>query len=481
MAGLERSLAEIQTETSGLRTEQARLDRIHSTAPARSVLAQARQELAALGAAPALPGDASARRVAEVAALEQATRELERGERRRGELAAELAGLHVDAALLAEAEAITALAADRSRIVTMREDRQEQMTVMAQHSANLDRAGAQLGLDGGVRARVPDALARGAAERLLREHTALSGARAQAEAGMQEAGHARDAAERAVAGLAAPEPAEALREAAEAAKREGRIDEALAEAEAAYAAAAAMARERLAGLTLWQGTAEALAGVAVPLEAEALRLAGGLEAAQAAAEAAQNALAVHDRALCGTRAELEAMTAAGPLPTEQAVAAARRVRDTAWGVVRARFLAGGPAGPEDVVIAVEQAVREADALADTRLSAAQRLDRLDRLREVEARDVTLREALAGAVTDVEAMLQAAQHAWRAAWAPCGIVPLDPAPMREWVRNRETVLTAQREAAVATRKRETVQQRHARCWLDWRRCCRSGAAPVRCNL
>jgi len=463
LARLEAALAANQAETQGLRADQARLERIRRTAPVRGVLAAAAAEQAALGPAPALPEGAGPQRDAALATLERAEHELARDRAQAAAAAAALGGLDGDPAVLAEAEAITALAGDRTRFAAMREDWQDQSAVAAQRREDLDRAGAALGLPergSALQARIPDGMARTAAERLVAQQASLSGARAQAVAALEDAGAGLDLAERACAAHPPAGPAGPLRDAVEAAKREGRIDEALAEAEAAHADAAAVAAAALAGLPLWQGAAAALARSPVPPEAEVLRLAAALEAARAGLQQAAAELAAHDRALAATGAALQGAAAAGTLATAEAVAAARQARDAAWRLIR-QGMEGGPPAPAGCADALERLVREADGLADRRLSDAVRVAEWERLQALAARDRLLRAGFVAAEEAARAGLAAAEDGWRAAWAPAGVAPLDPAPMRDWLRSRAAVLAAGQAAGAAGRKRDQAAARHGR--------------------
>jgi chromosome segregation protein len=77
------------------------------------------------------------------------------------------------------------------------------------------------------------------------------------------------------------------------------------------------------------------------------------------------------------------------------------------------------------------------------------------------RDQALRTGLVEQVEAAQAVLDAAEAAWRAAWAPAGVQPLDPAAMRDWVARRSAVLALVKKADEARRRREQEQARHGR--------------------
>ncbi len=295
-------------EAEALHAERARLERIRRTAPALRARALAVAERERMGEVASLPADAEARRQTATLAREQAAHDLRRERAREEELARELAGLVVDAAVLAEAAAIDELAADQNRIVAARRDREEQRGVALQQERLVQEAGQRLGLAGdaaALAARVPDALARGAAKRATEAHERLS-ARAQ-KAGEDAETDARTLAE-AEAALAAAPPAEpffSLRAAIDAARAEGRLDDEMRQATAALAAASDAAAHGLAALPLWSGAATALTAAAVPLEATVAQHAKTLQAAEEALRAQRDRLAAGD----ATLAEIEAGSA----------------------------------------------------------------------------------------------------------------------------------------------------------------------------
>lgn len=471
-ARLDQALLAIDAEAARLRQDQARLDRIRRTAPVRGVLAQAAQELAALGPPPALPDGAAAQRSAALHASALARHDLGRDEARAAALNMELAATMPDDAVLAEADTVMALANERTHIAALRAARQQQHAALARCQADADRAAAQLGIDARgtvLRDRLPDALTRAETERLMQDHASLSGHRDQAADALADARRVLADAERALAEHPPADGAHALRDAAEAAAHEGRIDDALTEAEADHAAASAASARLLAGLPLWAGTMAQLAAAPPPPDAEVLRLATALDQARAARQAARAALAAHDRALDATRAELHGVAALGALPTADAVTAARASRDRAWRLIR-RALTGGPPptaaeldglDPDGLPDQMDRLLRDADALADRRLSDAVRVAEWERLCAAAARDTRLRDGLATACHSAEAGCDAAEAAWGDAWRPCGVVPLEPAAMRDWLRDRAAVLAASDVEAQAWRALDTVRDRRAR--------------------
>jgi uncharacterized protein YhaN len=470
---LEASRATLAHEAEHLRTDRARLDRIRRTSPARLAMVRARAEREALGEVPALPPDAETRRLDAVIARERAAHDLA-AIRERGEaLAAGLAGLEIDERLLAEAEAIDALAADRSRIAGATRDRAELRIVAEQHQAALGQAVGRLGLAADVSSiasRIPSAMARDAAERAIVAHARLSERQTAAAAALEEARALHDAALARLAALPDPAPVDDLRDAIERARAEGRID---AERDAAIRAETEAAAERdrlLAALPLWPGTAEALAVAKLPLETMVNERAATLDQAEQAARAARDTLAAHDGSLAALDADLRDLTASGELPTPQAIAAIRTQRDRAWRLIRRHRLEGGAAPAEEELAGLgaadalpdrfEQLLGEADALVDRGEAERTRVARFATLSANQARERTAREAAAEACGLAEITLETARAGWQALWREADIAPLAPPAMREWRARREAVIAQGQRHAEAARRRAEIAARHA---------------------
>jgi len=474
VAAIEDGLACIKIETDELRSMQARLERVRRTAPVRGILAQATQDLAKLGRPPPLPADAADQRQTAFGVLDRTRRDRERDLRQMESIHAELDVLQDDSAVLSQTEAITRFADDRTLIAGMRVDHSNVSRDAHRCLHDMDGAAARLGLPErglDLQTRIPDVVAELAIGRLLDQHTGLSGACIQAAAALEDAREVETRAESASIDHPPPEPAAALRDAIDAANREGRIDEALAQAEAEHAAAAADAAHLLANLPLWSRTAAELASSPVPLEAEVQRLAAALDDAQAAVASTQRALDAHDDALTATRAELQGVAAAGPMPTLEALVASRMQRDKVWGLIRRHRLSDGPAPTEDELVGLgtvdalpdvlDRLLGGADELADRRLSEAGRVSLWERLRSAEARDCLLRDGLLAKRDAAQSVLDRVAAAWGAAWRPAGVHPLDPAAMRDWARSRTAVLTAGQAQTQAARRLDTTRARHGR--------------------
>jgi chromosome segregation protein len=462
----EAALRSAGEERARLGAERARLERIRRTAPLLATLRRALDARVELGVVPSLPPDAETTRLAAIAARDRATEDLARDKALLEACDARVRDLAADPVLLAEGEAIDALAADLNNDRARRRDREEQRTIAAQARRRAEDAGVRLGLAADadrLAAYVPDALRRSAAQHarttVLTQAESLVAAQSaarEAEAALEDARAALDA-------RPAPPDLSPWRDAIAEARGEGQIDAAVAEAAGKAAKAAQALRRRLAELPGWPHDAASLAAAPVPLEAEIVDAAAALGAAQRDHAEAKDRLASQDTSLAELDAALAALILDGEVPTADMLAALRGQRDAAWQALRTCLDAG--VDPGELPAQVERLLHEADALADRRLLEAERIARHSENRRRALQVSALRDRaghdLAGAAT----ALARAEAAWQALWQRAGIAALAPDAMRDWLRRREAVLDEAESAEDAARhhaslaaRRETVLRR-----------------------
>ena len=432
-----------EAERQALRAEQVKLSRVRATAPIRRELTEIEDLLAALGPAPVLPEDASARFEAAVASRDRSSRERRREEEEIASLEAALARLAPDPAILAEADAITALDRDLGRIADAKRDHlrvsgeaDATYTMVEGHARRLgvtERGPA-------LADRLPDLVTRRAAERLLTRYTADASAVRAAEAALQRARADAEDAGHALTALPTVTGAETLRGAVEEVRSAGPVSAELGKAATLRVRAEAEAERRLAQLALWRGDGAALEITSVPLEAEADRLGASLERAVDALRLADAAAAANEAAIEACRIAMVGIEAGRPLPTADAVENARTRRDAVWAELR-RALAEEAAIDEELPDRLETLLREADALADARLAELARVQSWERHFAEKASLEGLRPGLEIERERARQTLAMASTTWQDAWRPAGIVPLGPAAMREWLRDRGATLTA----------------------------------------
>ena len=118
---------------------------------------------------------------------------------------------------------------------------------------------------------------------------------------------------------------------------------------------------------------------------------------------------------------------------------------------------------EPLPAAFETLLRAADALADRRAEDATEVARHEALRGRQAREAALRGTALAAEIAARAAAEAAAARWAALWAPSGLVPLDPAAMREWRARRDDVVTKLAAVRNAERALGAVAARHEAAW------------------
>jgi uncharacterized protein YhaN len=431
--------------------EASRLQRIRRVKPPLAALDAARAELAGLAAMPRLPAEAAETLRGATEAIRAARQDAEREAEAGSRLAAELAALPQDTAVLEVQDAIDTLADRRPLVLQAEADLPGIRAAVADCRARVEEAARQLGVAGPVEAlrdRLPAEAVRRRAQRLIGERASLAARSAAAAEALGKALRQRDAAAAALQAMPAPASPVPLRRAVEAARGEGPLDRDLDQAERGLARARGATAEALAALPLWAGDAAALAACAVPLQAEAEAVARQLAEATAAAGRARDDLAALAAEIERLEAETADLAAGETVPTRAVVEAARLARDRAWRLLRDRAEGAGP--PEEF----EALSDAADRLADRRADEAQRVAdyalRVDRLARARQR----REAAVAGLAAADAAAAAAEAAWRALWAPAGLLPQRPEAMAEWRRARQAVLT------LAAAEREAVQARDA---------------------
>ncbi|MFH5806422.1 AAA family ATPase [Alienimonas sp. DA493] len=195
----------------------------------------------------------------------------------------------------------------------------------------------------------------------------------------------------------------------------------------------------LARLRGFDGTAEDLAAFPVPAEATLDRFAADRQTAVARLAEARGAVERCEEDADEARAGLRALAAAGAVPSEEELAAARRAREEAWAAVRSRLTAEPPASegpaagsPGELIARQEETTATADEVADSLRAEAQRVEEAAALRAAvarhEARVAAAEERRAAAAAELDRL----DAAWAAEWPELSIDPKPPAEMRAWL-------------------------------------------------
>lgn len=469
-ARLTARIAAIADERAGLVSRRSQVERIRRVLPLLARHQALSGEADSLADAPRLPDDAPAQRRAALTSRQECRRARGEAESLSSRLKERLAGLAVDQAVLAVADAVDRLRKQHGAVAKTLEDLPRRLGEQAEMQEQIAGILRDLG-----RATVPVADARV----LLPSRPAVALIRSLiTEAARVETEHrrtaeaaedARELATRLADDMESlpeamdPQPlADCLAEVT----RHGRLDDLLAAARAERQRHEESLAARLAALAGWVGDAGALARLPVPDETAVLESEDRWRRAAARREEADTKLgAVHEEER-QREAELAGLMAAGPVATEAAVQTARQLRDEGWRLVRRRFIEGQTVeeapytGGRPLADCYESAVAEADALADRVKGEARRAAQY--AESVKQRTLAERrrqacEAEAAAARD---NLTAEEAAWQALWHDSAVVPDRPRAMLGWLAARREILGSADQAAAARQTAAGLEQQVA---------------------
>ncbi len=452
-------LTALATEAAALKAEELRLRRARALRQPLLALDQARDALAALADAPALPTSAAEDLARLKAALAKAEEDAAREGQAALRLEQELAALRRDPAVLAVQDLVDALAETRSTALGAARDLPALRRAAETEREAVARAAARLGLEDppeAVREALPRESHRQAAQRLMTGRARLQAKLDSAEQALRAAASRMDTARQTLAAAISPPAADTLRRAIEATRAEGPLDRDLATAEAEWQEAERRTATALAALNPSPGDAAALAACPLPLPAAAEEVARHLDAARATEDVARRELVATTEEVAQLEADLAHLARGETVPTPEVIAAARGERDAVWRRLRG-MLEGAP--PDPTLPAAFEALRDrADRLADARADDAQRVNdyaaKSTRLAWLRRQQAAQESALAEAV----AALEAAELAWRALWAPAGFMPLSPPAMQQWRAARDAVLDLANRATALRMRRDALRER-----------------------
>ncbi|WP_375455037.1 AAA family ATPase [uncultured Methylobacterium sp.] len=159
-----------------------------------------------------------------------------------------------------------------------------------------------------------------------------------------------------------------------------------------------------------------------------------------------------------TEARLRKREAGRPIPSRADLVALRAGRDALLGPLLGLGPDASVPGAADAASRYAAAVAKADRAADDLVADAARAaeQAADRARlEDERADAAMADAKRA---EAEAALEAAQAAWRACWAPAGIVPAPPVEMGAWLTEVETLLESQQAIEAQAIERARIADR-----------------------
>ncbi|KUZ63840.1 chromosome segregation protein SMC [Burkholderia ubonensis] len=439
---VDQEIERARAEQRRLESLRSKLERVRRLAPYLKELTVKEAALVELGPVVELPPTAHADLLKAQGDLAAERKVLEE---RRTDLAAKR---HARDAIVADGD-VLALSADIDALDRLRSACANHPQDLLLRDAEVERhllaafgAAAQLGWpadEAALRAALPKALSLKTVTNLLRDHGALHqaliGARESLDEKVRELAQLQDQLDR----LSTVEAPEALRIALadaqgfrNSASREQALEREVALAERALT-------DALDGLGQWRKPVAALRTLDLPSTARLVAWQKDDNEHAGAVAAARDALDHAREELERLKLQEKHFAENHKVVTTTDVLAARARRDGAWGDIKR-----GAVGVDAGAPALDDAIRLADELVDSRLGTTQAAATLQSLRQqVESArtSVTRRQA---AVGEREQELSAHRDAWTRLATAAGVPGMPLADMNDWLAKREMVFAAQAE-------------------------------------
>jgi len=455
----EAHLAGVQNDLAEARTRHNRLVRVKNLLPFAARHGALREALAAAGDPVTLPEDFAARWEAAVAKRRDARKTLDQRQPQLETLGREIAAIHLPQALVDQGETIEGfhqeLGGHRKAERDLPDREQQHREALGQARRVLAAVRPDLSL-AEVETLRPVLAREAKLHTLATQYSLIAQRAADARDDAQAAALAGDRCRKALAGLPTLGDAGSLRQAVDRAKRGGEIDPDIAQKARGVADRERGLSQRLAALGRWAGSLDDLVAAPLPEDATVDRfekelgdLDRRLERNRENGETAVDEVARFSR-------ELDAIAAAGMVPTEAELLALRARREAGWALLRGQWIdradvagaARGYAPDGDLPGAYERAVGEADEVADRLRREAQRVQQ--KAAALAGRDAAVRrrEELQAERARLEAARNETSAEWVAAWSPCGVDPLGPSEMRGWLTRARQLCGGQEDLASA---------------------------------
>ena len=248
----------------------------------------------------------------------------------------------------------------------------------------------------------------------------------------------------------------ALAQVIKAVQKAGDLDKELKERVRALGISKEACRKALAQLGLWSGPVDQVGSLALPMPETVNRFEERLDSIHEKRRQLQADMDNLDGELRQLLTQLHEIRYGGDVPTEEELLRVRSSRDLGWGLLKRQWLDGEDIAKEVVVFSPESPLPEAyenlvglsDQTADRLRREADRVQKhaslKSRIEGIEARRTELMREMEQLNSDLE---DAERH-WHDLWSPCGINPLSPREMRDWLTGFEKVRFRVEEAEKA---------------------------------
>ena len=428
-------------------SELNRLQRIKRVQPKFARRSELLQQLASLGDVAVLSGDFGERRQQAARKLETAQELNRKTEINYNELKNQLKGISINKVLLELGETIEEL---HERVGAHRKAMQDRPGLQVRCAQLLSDAEKQLqeirpdlGLDDVEQLR-PVYARRHRIAGLGAEQQRMTAAVKSVEKELHETESALQECREQRQKLADPGSADALRSALNAARKEGDLEAVLHAGRKELQAIEQLGAAGLARLTLWKGSMEDVVVLPLPPRESIKRFE---ESYDQAARQLQRLTEKQDElteSRYRSERQLEELQGAGEVPTEERLDESRGERDRLWSLLRRRWVddenIDAEVGELDAESSLpdqfEQRIEDADEISDRLRREADRVQQLAALsaqqQEMERRSAQTAQQLLQAAEEQQQL----DHEWLLLWRPCGIQPLPPREMREWLGSVE---------------------------------------------
>jgi uncharacterized protein YhaN len=467
-------LERARLKRSELDGEGRRLERLLQALPVFGARRELRRRLADLQQVRPLPTDFAARRREVEERFTVARQKLAAAEERFKELQEQAAGIQLDAPLLDQAETIGRL---HQRLGEFRKGLRDLPLLEGKRVQEKTAAGQllrklrpELDLEG-RRPCGPCCGAVGASRNWARACPLLQQRADEVDRELRRLERERETLQGALQSLAEPVDVQPLKAALAVAQQLGEVDRDLAERGREAQAERAGLRLAVQRLGLWQGTAEELAALPLPLEESVARFLADRRSGQEEQQERHRRRQELEQDQARLGLEIAAIENAGEVPTERDLERLRRLRDRGWQLLRRQWLDGEEVGAEagayhpelPLPEAFEQNLVQADATADRLRREAARVHKYAHLlAQLEATREAL-ASLAAAQPVLEEQAATRERQWQELWQPCGLHPLSPAEMAPWLARMdklrgqaEQLLLHEQKLAGLAARRETAR-------------------------
>ncbi len=424
------------------------IERKRAIAPLLDAHGERVAESKTLAGTPDLPDSAATRRSDSQGRVHAGTVAFKRATEVARKLDGKIGAIDVDEAIIARDDEIGTVKESVSAISKAAGDRRKREGELQEASGALKAAATVVGVDPDkVESLRRPATARRALDRCLSDRDELASRLSGAQVRALDAERARDDAQAELAAAAVPADVRELEAAITAALKAGSISEQIELGQVDSKLRRREATERLARLSPAPSSLDDLRTLASPSRERAARAAARSESLKRAAETLESDASRLAASEVELDEERERLGLEGEVPTAEALASAREVRDEQWTAIRGATVNGSPLAPADAD-GFERRVADADHLADGRTDHAARIERTAAARARGTRLRRERADLDGRQADLRGREATAASEWTEAWAVTGLAAVAPEDAAPWLDERDAILNLDRAGSEA---------------------------------